>query len=157
MCLKGDNFLLKTVAFIEGKKKSSNPKFFIHFSIENLIANISFYALSWPKLNFGCYLTFEIIFKALFQWKKNKKILDRWIFFTAINSFDGPNSTEVNKYCHNLTLPSRSSICFLQSVMLIVELSIETRFLSLCWACRASYLLGSSPAHRLDFLGGIRE
>ena len=34
-----------------------------------LIANISFYALSWPKLNFECYLTFEIIFSALFQWK----------------------------------------------------------------------------------------
>ena len=28
--------------------------------IENLIANVSFYALSWPKLNFGWYLTFEI-------------------------------------------------------------------------------------------------
>ena len=66
------------------KKFKKNPavqKVFICFSIENLITNISFYALSWPKLNFGCYLTFEIIFKALFQWKKNKKNLDRWIFF----------------------------------------------------------------------------
>ena len=26
------------------------------------IAKISLYALSWPKLNFRCYLTFEIIF-----------------------------------------------------------------------------------------------
>ena len=55
--------LLKTVAFIAGK--SENPaaqNFFICFSIDNLIANISLYALSWPKLNFGCYLTFEIIF-----------------------------------------------------------------------------------------------
>ena len=59
--------LLKKVAFIAGKKNPAIQKFYIHFSIENLIANISFYALSWPKLNFGCYLTFEIIFK--FQWK----------------------------------------------------------------------------------------
>jgi hypothetical protein len=44
---------LKTVAFIAGK--SENPAaqiFFICFSIDNLIANISLYALSWPKLNF---------------------------------------------------------------------------------------------------------
>ena len=61
--------LLKTVVFIAGKKNPATQNFFIRFSIENLIANISFYALSWPKLNFGCYLTFEIIFKALFQWK----------------------------------------------------------------------------------------
>ena len=60
---------LKTVAFIAGKKNPAIQKFFVLLSIENLIANISFYALSWPKLNFGCYLTFEIIFKALFQWK----------------------------------------------------------------------------------------
>jgi hypothetical protein len=57
---------LKTVAFIAGKSENQAAKFFfIPFSIDNLIANISFYALSWPKLNFGCYLTFEIIFKAL--------------------------------------------------------------------------------------------
>jgi hypothetical protein len=60
---------LKTVAFIAVKKNPAVQKNFIRFSIENLIANISFYVLSWPKLNFGCYLTFEIIFKALFQWK----------------------------------------------------------------------------------------
>ena len=35
--------------------------FFIHFSIDNYIANIRFYALSCSKLNFGYYLTFEII------------------------------------------------------------------------------------------------
>ena len=52
---------LKTVAFIAGKK-IKQPKIFFCFSIENFIANISLYALSWPKLNFGCYLTFEIIF-----------------------------------------------------------------------------------------------
>ena len=54
--------LLKTVAFIAGKKNPAVQKFYIHFSIENFITNISLYALSWPKLNFGCYLTFEIIF-----------------------------------------------------------------------------------------------
>ena len=53
---------LKTVAFIVGKKNPVDQNFCIRFSIENLIINISFYALSWPKLNFGCYLTFEIIF-----------------------------------------------------------------------------------------------
>ena len=45
-----------------GTKIAEILKIFIRFSIENLIANISFYVLSWPKLNFGCYLTFEIIF-----------------------------------------------------------------------------------------------
>ena len=36
--------------------KTENPaarKFDIHFSINNSIANISLYALTWPKLNFG--------------------------------------------------------------------------------------------------------
>ena len=46
--------------------KTENPavkKFIICVSIDNLyIANVSLYALSWPKLNFGYYLTFEIIF-----------------------------------------------------------------------------------------------
>ena len=45
--------------------KTENPaakKFIICVSIDNHIANISLYALSWPKLNFGYYLTFEIIF-----------------------------------------------------------------------------------------------
>ena len=60
---------LKTVAVIVGKKNPAIQKKFICFSIETFIENISLYALSWPKLNFGCYLTFEIIFKALFQWK----------------------------------------------------------------------------------------
>ena len=41
--------VLKTVVFIAGKKNPATQKFFIRFSIENLIANISFYALSWPK------------------------------------------------------------------------------------------------------------
>ena len=64
------------------KKNPATQFFFIRFSIENLIANISLYALSLPKLNFGCYLTFEIISKALFQWKNElKKILGCWIFF----------------------------------------------------------------------------
>ena len=55
--------MLKTVAFIAGKSENpADQKKFICFFIDNLIANISLYALSWPKLNFGCYLTFEIIF-----------------------------------------------------------------------------------------------
>ena len=53
--------VLKTVACIAGKKNPAIQNFFIRFSIENFIANISLYALSWPKLNFGCYLTFEIL------------------------------------------------------------------------------------------------
>ena len=45
------------------KKNPVTQSLFIRFPFfQNLIANISFYALSWPKLNFGCYLTFEIIF-----------------------------------------------------------------------------------------------
>ena len=64
-------FLLKTIAFNAGKKPS-NP--IIGVSIENFIANIHLYALSWPKLNFGCYLTFEIIFFNLyFNGKTDKK------------------------------------------------------------------------------------
>ena len=54
--------IIKTVAFIAGKKNPATQNFFIPFAIENLITNISFYALSWPKLNFGWYLIFEIIF-----------------------------------------------------------------------------------------------
>jgi hypothetical protein len=46
--------LLKTVAFIAGKSENqAAKKFLICFSIDNLIANISLYASSWPKLNFG--------------------------------------------------------------------------------------------------------
>ena len=61
--------ILKPVAFIAGKKNPAIQNKFIPFSVDNFIANISLYALIWPKLNFGCYLTFEIIFKASFQWK----------------------------------------------------------------------------------------
>ena len=54
-------WILKTVAFIAGKSENpADQKLYIHFFIDNLIANISLYALSWPKLNFG---SFEIIFK----------------------------------------------------------------------------------------------
>ena len=38
--------LIKTVAFIAGKKNPADQNFYIRFSIENLIVNISFYALS---------------------------------------------------------------------------------------------------------------
>ena len=55
-------FLLKTVAFIADKKNPATQNIFIRFSIESFIANITLYVLSWPKLNFGCYLTFEIMF-----------------------------------------------------------------------------------------------
>ena len=51
------------IAFIAGKSENqAAKKIFICFFIDNLIANISLYALSWSKLNFGSYLTFEIIF-----------------------------------------------------------------------------------------------
>jgi hypothetical protein len=50
---------VKEVAFIAGKSENQADKiFFILFSIDNLIANISLYALSWPEFNFG---SFEII------------------------------------------------------------------------------------------------
>ena len=44
--------------------KTENPaakKFEIRFSIDNSIPNVSLYALTWPKLNFGYYVTFKII------------------------------------------------------------------------------------------------
>ena len=64
-----------------GKKNSAIQKFFIGVSIENFIVNISLYALSWPKLNFGCNLTFKIIFlKVYFNGKINKFFLDCWVF-----------------------------------------------------------------------------
>ena len=41
-------FCIKEVAFTEGKSENqADKKFFIRFSIDNLIANISLYALSW--------------------------------------------------------------------------------------------------------------
>ena len=53
---------LKTVPFIESKSENpADQKKNNHFFIDNLIANVSLYALSWPKLNFGCYLTFEAL------------------------------------------------------------------------------------------------
>ena len=48
-------------------KKSSNPKVFIRFCILNFIANISLYALSRPKLNFGSYS-------------------DQWIYFLILKT-----------------------------------------------------------------------
>ena len=56
--------MLKTVAFIAGKSENQATKIFlIHFSIDNLIAKISLYALSWSKLNLDHLQSFEIIFK----------------------------------------------------------------------------------------------
>ena len=65
MLFDNDNYfkeiLQKTVAFIAGKSENpADQKKIIWFSINNLIGNISLYALNWPKLNFG---SFEIIFK----------------------------------------------------------------------------------------------
>ena len=54
---------LKEVAFIAGKSENqADRKKFIRFSFDNSIANISFYALSCLKFNFGYYFTFEIVF-----------------------------------------------------------------------------------------------
>ena len=74
-------FGLKTVAFIAGNKNPATQIFFIHFSIENLIANISFYALSWPELNFGSYDALKSYLSFISMEKTNKKILVCWIFF----------------------------------------------------------------------------
>jgi hypothetical protein len=41
--------------------------FFINFSFDSYIANISLYAFSCPKFNFAYYFTFEILFYALKQ------------------------------------------------------------------------------------------
>jgi hypothetical protein len=55
--------VLKEVAFIAGKSENqAAKKIYIRFSIDNSIANISFYALSCLKFNFGYYFTFEIVF-----------------------------------------------------------------------------------------------
>ena len=62
---------VKTVASIAGKKNPADQNFYIRFSIENLIVNISFYALSWLKLNFGRYLTFENQFLSFISMEKN--------------------------------------------------------------------------------------
>ena len=69
MGIRFADIVLKTVAFIASKKNPATPQKIIRFSIENFIANISLYALSLPRLNFESYLTYEIISKALFQWK----------------------------------------------------------------------------------------
>ena len=54
---------LKPKAFIAGITENPAARiFFIHFSIDNSFANISLYALSCSKLNFGYYLTFKINF-----------------------------------------------------------------------------------------------
>jgi hypothetical protein len=47
---------------IQKSKYGSQKRLLILFSIDNSTANISFYALSRPKLNFGYYLTFELTF-----------------------------------------------------------------------------------------------
>ena len=71
---------LKTVAFIAGKKDPAIQKKFIRFSIENLIANISFYGLNWIL---DAISPLKSFLKLYFNGKRNKKFLDRWIFFTS--------------------------------------------------------------------------
>ena len=74
-------FIKRKVFMTCKNKKSQQPE--NYSPINNYIANISLYALSWPKFNFGCYLTFEIIFKLYFNGKTNKIFLGCWIFFTC--------------------------------------------------------------------------
>ena len=55
--------LLKPKAIIAGiMENQAARKKFIRFSFDNSIANISLYALSCLKFNFGYYFTFEIVF-----------------------------------------------------------------------------------------------
>ena len=53
------------------EQTQSPKKLLLLFSIDNSIANISLYALSWPKLNFGYYLIFEISFALKTDWLSN--------------------------------------------------------------------------------------
>ena len=58
------NLFLKTVAFIAGKSENpADQKKIIHFFTDNLIANISLYALSWPKLNLDAVSLLKSFFK----------------------------------------------------------------------------------------------
>ena len=52
-------------------QKSSHPKFFIHFFIDNSNANISLYALSCPNFNLGQLKVCKLMF-ALELSMKNK-------------------------------------------------------------------------------------
>ena len=60
-------------------QKSSHPKFFIHFFIDNSNANISLYALSCPNFNLGqlkvCKLMFTLKL-SMKKWIKNFGWLD---------------------------------------------------------------------------------
>ena len=58
-------------------RKSSNPNFFIHFFIDNSIANISLHTLSCPKLTFGQLKAYKLMLALELSMKKGIKIF--WI------------------------------------------------------------------------------
>ena len=51
-------------------QKSSHPKFFIHFFIDNSNANISLYALSCPNFNLGQLKVCKLMFALELSMKK---------------------------------------------------------------------------------------
>ena len=51
-------------------QKSSTPKFYIHFFIDNLNANISLYALSCPNFNLGQLKVCKLMFTLKLSMKK---------------------------------------------------------------------------------------
>ena len=51
-------------------QKSSHPKFFIHFFIDNFNANISLHTLSCPKLKFGQLKAYKLMFALELSMKK---------------------------------------------------------------------------------------
>ena len=51
-------------------QKSSTPKFYIHFFIDNLNANISLYALSCPNFNLGQHKVCKLMFTLRLSMKK---------------------------------------------------------------------------------------
>ena len=65
--------LLKTVAFI-------------CFFIKNFIANISLYALCWPKLDFGCFHLWNHFLSSISTEKWTKKIWIAGFFSPTINA-----------------------------------------------------------------------
>ena len=51
-------------------QKSSHPKFYIHFFIDNSNANISLYALSCPNFNLGQLKVCKLMFTLKLSMKK---------------------------------------------------------------------------------------
>ena len=71
LCNTADsNTMLKPKAIIAGiMENQAARKNIIRFSFDNSIANISLYALSCLKFNFGYFITFETVFQALTRSK----------------------------------------------------------------------------------------